>query len=49
MGYEDYPPYWHMTPEMYRMDGKEYNSDRDIDRNKGRMYYTEEEGTRTEV
>lgn len=46
MGYEDYPPYWHMTPEMYRMDGKEYNSDRDIDRNKGRMYYTEEKPER---
>lgn len=45
-GYEDYPPYWHMTPEMYRMDGKEYNPDRDIDRNKGRMYYTEEKPER---
>ena len=29
-GYEE-PPYWHMTPEMYR----------DIDKENGRMYYTE--------
>ena len=35
-GYDE-PPYFHMTPEMYR--GLEH--DRDIDRNYGRMYYTE--------
>lgn len=35
-GYDE-PPYFHMTPEMYR--GMEH--DRDIDRNYGRMYYTE--------
>ena len=35
-GYDE-PPYFHMTPEMYR--GMEH--DRDIDRNFGRMYYTE--------
>ena len=29
-GYEE-PPYWHMTPEMYR----------DMDKENGRMYYTE--------
>ena len=29
-GYEE-PPYWHMTPEMYR----------DMDKGNGRMYYTE--------
>ena len=31
------PPYWHMTPDMYR----EMEYDRDIDRTSGRMYYTE--------
>ena len=35
-GYDE-PPYFHMAPEMYR--GMEH--DRDIDRNYGRMYYTE--------
>jgi hypothetical protein len=35
-GYDE-PPYFHMTPEMYS--GMEH--DRDIDRNYGRMYYTE--------
>ena len=35
-GYDE-SPYFHMTPEMYR--GMEH--DRDIDRNYGRMYYTE--------
>lgn len=35
-GYDE-PPYFHMTPEMYR--GMEH--DRNIDRNYGRMYYTE--------
>lgn len=35
-GYEE-PPYWHMTPEMYR----EMENDRDMDRHSGRMYYTE--------
>ena len=30
-GYDE-PPYWHMTPEMYH---------RDMDRDMGRMYYTE--------
>lgn len=35
-GYDE-PPYFHMTPEMYH--GMEH--DRDIDRNYGRMYYTE--------
>ena len=35
-GYDE-PPYFHRTPEMYR--GMEH--DRDIDRNYGRMYYTE--------
>jgi hypothetical protein len=35
-GYDE-PSYFHMTPEMYR--GMEH--DRDIDRNYGRMYYTE--------
>lgn len=35
-GYDE-PPYFHMTPEMYR--GMEH--DRDIDRDYGRMYYTE--------
>ena len=35
-GYDE-PPYWHMTPEMYR----EMEQDRDMDRHSGRMYYTE--------
>lgn len=35
-GYDE-PPYFHMTPEMYRR----MEHDRDIDRNYGRMYYTE--------
>lgn len=35
-GYEE-PPYYHMTPEMYRH-MEEY---RDMDRSSGRMYYTE--------
>lgn len=35
-GYEE-PPYYHMTPEMYR-NMEEY---RDMDRGSGRMYYTE--------
>ena len=33
----DEPPYWHMTPEMYR----EMEQDRDMDRHSGKMYYTE--------
>lgn len=37
-GYEEYP-YYHMTPEMYREHAPEYY--RDMDRNAGRMYYTE--------
>lgn len=37
-GYEE-PPYYHMTPEMYREHDPEYY--RDLDRSKGRMYYTE--------
>lgn len=36
-GYEE-PPYYHMTPEMYREHGPEYW--RDLDRNEGRMYYS---------
>lgn len=36
-GYEE--PYWHMTPEMYRM--MDMWGERDMDRDKGRMYYTE--------
>ena len=35
-GYEE-PPYYHMTPEMYR-NMEQY---RDMDRGSGRMYYTE--------
>ena len=35
-GYEE-PPYWHMTPERYR--DMEYS--RDMDKENGRMYYTE--------
>ena len=35
-GYEE-PPYWHMTPERYH--GMEYS--RDMDKENGRMYYTE--------
>lgn len=33
----DEPPYWHMTPEMYR----NMERNRDVDRMDGRMYYTE--------
>lgn len=35
-GYEE-PPYYHMTPEMYR----HMEDYRDMDRGSGRMYYTE--------
>lgn len=35
-GYDE-PPYYHMTPEMYRS----MENYRDIDRRDGRMYYTE--------
>lgn len=35
-GYEE-PPYYHMTPEMYR----NMENYRDMDRGSGRMYYTE--------
>lgn len=41
-GYEG--PYWRMTPEMYK-DMQEY---RDMDRNTGRMYYTEPTMTMSE-
>ena len=41
-GYEG--PYWRMTPEMYK-DMQEY---RDMDRNTGRMYYTETSMTMSE-
>ena len=37
-GYEE-PPYYHMTPDMYREHDPEYY--RDVDRKSGRMYYTE--------
>ncbi len=37
-GYEE-PPYYHMTPEMYRQHDPEYY--RDMDREDGRMYYTD--------
>lgn len=37
-------PYWRMTPEMYK-DMQEY---RDMDRNTGRMYYTEPSMTMSE-
>lgn len=37
-GYEE-PPYYHMTPEMYREHEPEWY--RDMDRKDGRMYYTE--------
>lgn len=37
-GYEE-PPYYHMTPEMYREHDAGYY--RDMDRKDGRMYYTE--------
>lgn len=37
-GYEE-PPYYHMTPEMYKEHGPEYY--RDMDRKDGKMYYTE--------
>lgn len=33
------PPYYHMTPEMYREHDPEYY--RDMDRSEGKMYYTE--------
>ena len=44
-GYDE-PPYYHMTPEMYRS----MENYRDMDRRDGRMYYTEPTmtGTRTE-
>ena len=37
-GYDE-PPYYHMTPDMYREHGPEYY--RDLDRSEGRLYYTE--------
>lgn len=37
-GYEEYP-YYHMTPEMYREHEPEYY--RDMDRDKGRLYFTD--------
>lgn len=37
-GYEE-PPYYHMTPEMYREHDPEWY--RDMDRKTGKMYYTE--------
>lgn len=37
-GYTE-PPYYHMTPEMYREHDPEYY--RDMDRIEGKMYYTE--------
>lgn len=37
-GYEE-PPYYHMTPEMYRENDPEYW--RDLDRSKGRLYFSE--------
>lgn len=37
-GYEE-PPYYHMTPDMYREHSPEYY--RDLDRSEGRLYYTE--------
>ena len=37
-GYEE-PPYYHMNPDMYREYTPEYY--RDVDREKGRLYYTE--------
>lgn len=37
-GYEE-PPYYHMTPEMYREHDPEYY--RDMDRMDGKMYYTD--------
>lgn len=45
-GYDE-PPYYHMTPEMYRS----MENYRDMDRRDGRMYYTEpsmNSGVRTE-
>lgn len=45
-GYDE-PPYYHMTPEMYRS----MENYRDMDRGSGRMYYTEpsmNSGVRTE-
>ena len=37
-GYEE-PPYYHMSPDMYREYTPEYY--RDVDRENGRLYYTE--------
>lgn len=37
-GYEE-PPYYHMTPDMYKEHDPEYW--RDMDRHEGKMYYTE--------
>lgn len=37
-GYDE-PPYYHMTPDMYREHDQEYW--RDMDRKDGKMYYTE--------
>lgn len=37
-GYEE-PPYYHMTPDMYKEHEPEYW--RDMDRHEGKMYYTE--------
>lgn len=37
-GYEE-PPYYHMTPEMYREHDPKYY--RDMDKSDGKMYYTE--------
>ena len=37
-GYDE-PPYYHMTPDMYREHSPEYY--RDLDRSEGRLYYTE--------
>ena len=37
-GYDE-PPYYHMTPDMYREHSPEYY--RDLDRSEGRLYYAE--------
>lgn len=37
-GYDE-PPYYHMTPEMYREHDPKYY--RDMDKSEGKMYYTE--------
>lgn len=42
-GYEE-PPHYHMTPEMYKEHSPEWY--RDMDKQDGRMYYTETQGTR---